>query len=175
MGTPDFAVPSLETLSKDDCIQVLAVVTQPDKPVGRKKTLTAPPVKVCAEKYHILVLQPEKISKDLIAVETLKLLKPDVIVTVAYGQILKENILDMAPHGVVNLHSSLLPDYRGPAPMNWMIINGEEEIGVTTMDTVLEVDAGDILLQEKSKLGENETTENLLNKSTLKIIRSTKD
>ncbi len=161
LGTPEFAVPCLEALIKDQSIQVLAVVSQPDKPVGRKQVLSPPAVKVCAEKHHILVLQPENISKDKIALTTLKSIKPDILVTVAYGQILKENVLTLAPNGVVNLHSSLLPDYRGPAPMNWMIINGEKTVGVTSMDTELTVDTGDILMQAETELGENENTEEL--------------
>lgn len=161
LGTPDFAVPSLRKLIKDEGIQVLAVITQPDKPVGRHRKLTPPPVKVLAEENHLLVMQPEKISSDHITVETLKTIKPDVLVTAAYGQILKENILDLAPYGVVNLHSSVLPAYRGPAPMNWAIINGESKTGVTTMDTVLKIDAGDILEIAEVDIEENETSEEL--------------
>lgn len=161
MGTPEFAVPSLQKLIENSSIELLAVVTQPDKPVGRKKTITPPPVKVSALKNNIQVFQPEKISKDDKVIAALENLKPDAIVTVAYGQILKDNILNLAPKGVINLHSSLLPAYRGPAPMNWMIINGDKEVGVSTMDTVQEIDAGDILLEAKTELGENETAQEL--------------
>lgn len=161
LGTPEIAVPSLQKLIDAPDIEVLAVITQPDKPVGRKQVITPPPIKVLAKENQIPVFQPERISKDLELVEHLKSLNPDVLTTVAYGQILRENILKLAPYGVVNLHVSLLPKYRGPAPINWMIINGEDTVGVCTMNTVLEVDAGDVLMTAKSRLGENESAQDL--------------
>lgn len=159
LGTPEFAVPSLRVLVNASDIEVLAVITQPDKPVGRKQILSSPPVKVFAEEYGIKVYQPEKISQDEDLVKDLINFKPDFLVTVAYGQILKPNILDIAP--VVNLHGSLLSEFRGPAPMNWMIIHGDKEVGLTTMLAEIGVDTGDMLLKFKTKLGANENAEQL--------------
>lgn len=157
LGTPEFAVPSLHKLISDESIEVLAVITQPDKPVGRKKTLTAPPVKTFAEDNGLTVYQPSNISKDEELLKVLKELNPDYFITVAYGQILRQHVLDLAPNRFINVHASLLPAYRGPAPINWMIINGDKTVGVSTMETVLEVDAGGMLLEAESPLGENET------------------
>lgn len=159
LGTPDFAVPSLRALVNADDIEVLAVITQPDKAVGRKQTITPPPVKVYAEEQGIKVYQPEKISLDEQLVKDLIALQLDFLVTVAYGQILKPNILDIAP--VVNLHGSLLPEFRGPAPMNWMIIHGDQVVGLTTMLAELGVDTGAMLLKSQTDLGVNETSEEL--------------
>ena len=160
-GTPEFAVPALNLLINSSDIEVLAVVTQPDKPVGRKQRLTAPPVKNIALKYGIPVFQPERLSLDELLFETLSDLKPDALVTVAYGQILKENYLNLSPLGVVNLHASLLPKYRGPAPINWMLINGERKIGVSTMLSDAGVDTGPILLSSEMLYLENETAQEL--------------
>ncbi len=159
MGTPEFAVPSLQALLNAPDIEVLAVITQPDKAVGRKQIITPPPVKRLAQQYGIKVYQPERISQDEELVKNLINLQPDFFITVAYGQILKQNILDIAP--VVNLHGSLLPEFRGPAPINWMIINGDKVVGLTTMLAEIGVDTGDILLEFQTNLGANENAEEL--------------
>ena len=160
-GTPEFAVPALNLLINSNDIEVLAVITQPDKPVGRKQILTAPPVKDIALKHGIPVFQPERLSLDELLFKTLSDLKPDALVTVAYGQILKENYLNLSSLGVVNLHASLLPKYRGPAPINWMLINGEKEIGVSTMLSDAGVDTGPVLLSSEMIYLENETAQEL--------------
>ena len=160
-GTPEFAVPALNLLINSSDIEVLAVITQPDKPVGRKQILTAPPVKDIALKHGIPVFQPEKLNLDELLFKTLSDLKPDALVTVAYGQILKENYLNLSSLGVVNLHASLLPKYRGPAPINWMLINGEKEIGVSTMLSDAGVDTGPVLLSSEMLYVENETAQEL--------------
>ena len=157
MGTADFAVPALNKLISHPGFEVLGLITQPDKPVGRKQIITAPATKLVAIEHGLPCWQPEKISTDEALIIELKSLKPDLLITAAYGQILKQNILDLAPRGVINLHASILPQYRGPAPINWMIIHGESEVGVSTMQTDAGVDTGDILLTASTKLTENET------------------
>ncbi len=154
MGTPDFAVEALREIYKSNH-KILAVVTQPDKPVGRKAIITPCAVKIEANALSIKTLSYNKISKE--GVEDLKALKPDVLVTCAYGQILSQEILDIAKYGVINIHASLLPKYRGSSPIQWAIINGEKETGVTIMQTALGVDSGDILMQEKTPIKEYET------------------
>ena len=129
MGTPDFAVPCLEKLIDYGC-EVVGVFTQPDKPVGRKRVITPPAVKVCAEKHGLSVYQPEKM-RDGTAYEILKELNPDLMVVVAYGKILPKEILEIPPLGCINIHGSLLPKLRGAAPIQWAVIDGEEETGVT--------------------------------------------
>ncbi|MDD6645359.1 MAG: methionyl-tRNA formyltransferase [Oscillospiraceae bacterium] len=154
MGTPDFAVPSLKAIAKHH--NVLAVFTQPDKPVGRKMVLTPPDVKVCARELSIPVYQPVKLREgdnDKLIRE----LNPDVIVVVAYGQILPESILNIPRYGCINVHGSLLPKYRGAAPIQWSVLNGDEVTGVTTMYMEKGLDTGDILLTEEYKIGINET------------------
>lgn len=145
MGTPDFAVPSLKALVEEK-YHVVAVVTQPDRPKGRKKELTPPPVKVVAQNYNIPVYQPEKL-RDPEAVQTILELKPDLIVTAAYGQILPEEILNAPRLGCINVHASLLPKYRGGAPIHKAIMEGEKETGVTIMYMVKALDAGDMIVQ----------------------------
>lgn len=147
MGTPDFAVPALHTLVAEG-YQVVAVVTQPDRPKGRKRVLEAPPVKVAAQELKIPVLQPERVRnpEDL---EKVLALKPDLIVTAAFGQILPKELLDAPPFGCINLHASLLPKYRGGAPIHHAIMNGEKETGITLMYMVEELDAGDMIAQRK--------------------------
>jgi methionyl-tRNA formyltransferase len=146
MGTPAFAVPSLRTLVEEG-YHVTAVVTQPDRPKGRKRELTLSPVKEVALGYGIPVYQPEKLRHTQ-AVQTMLAVKPDLIVTAAYGQILPESILQ-APHfGCINLHASLLPKYRGGAPIQQAIIDGQQETGVTLIYMVKALDAGDILAQQ---------------------------
>ena len=154
MGTPDFAVPSLKAIAQHH--NVLAVFTQPDKPVGRKMVLTPPDVKVCAEELSIPVYQPVKLREgDNESI--IRELNPDVIVVVAYGQILPESILNIPRYGCINVHGSLLPKYRGAAPIQWSVLNGDEVTGVTTMYMEKGLDTGDILLKEEYKIGINET------------------
>ena len=155
MGTPDFAVPSLERLLADGHEVVLAV-TQPDKPVGRKRVLTPPPVKVCAQSHGIPVYQPASMKTE----ETrlyLSVFSADAIIVVAYGKILPPAILHMTPLGCINVHGSLLPRYRGAAPVQWAILNGDAETGVTTMRLDEGVDTGDILLMSRCPLSDTVT------------------
>ena len=142
MGTPDIAVKSLSKLHEE--FDVLAVVTQPDRPKGRGNKLTPPPVKECALENNIPCYQTERISKDVELIQKLKDLKPDFFVTFAFGQILSQDVLDIPKFATVNLHASLLPKYRGANPIQRCIYNGDCKTGITTMLTVLELDAGDI-------------------------------
>ncbi|MDY5330085.1 MAG: methionyl-tRNA formyltransferase [Anaerovibrio sp.] len=158
MGTPDFAIPCLEVLQAKT--EVLAVITQPDRPKGRGHNLQASPVKQKALEYNLPVLQPEKIKTEEFTAE-LERLQPDLIVVVAFGQILSQRILDIPPLGCVNVHASLLPRYRGAAPIHWSIINGEKETGVTTMLMDAGLDTGDMLLKDKVTITEEMTTEEL--------------
>ena len=159
MGTPEFAVPSLEALIGAG-YEVVAAVTQPDRPVGRKKTLTPPPVKVCAQAHGVPVLQFERIRRKE-GREALTALQPDLFVTAAFGQILSKAVLDIPRLGTINVHASLLPQYRGSAPINWCIVSGEKKAGVTTMMTNEGIDTGDMLLRDEVEIGENETAEEL--------------
>lgn len=155
MGTPDFAVPSLQTLIHAG-EEVIAVVTQPDKPKGRGKRLAAPPVKELALRYNIPVLQPVKI-RDEGFINIIKDLCPDIIVVIAYGKILPKAVLDIPPKGCINVHASLLPKYRGAAPINWAIMNGEKETGVTTILMDEGMDTGDILLTQRISIKPEDT------------------
>lgn len=146
MGTPAFSVPILEGLLEEG-YEVVAVVTQPDRPVGRKKIITPTPVKEAAVKHGLLVLQPEKISGSE-EMEKIIALQPDVIITAAFGQFLPEKLLQAPVHGAINVHASLLPKYRGGAPVHYSIINGEKESGVTIMEMIKKMDAGGIYAQE---------------------------
>jgi methionyl-tRNA formyltransferase len=154
MGTPEFACPTLQILI-DRGEHVVAVVTQPDRPKGRGQRLMSPPVKELALKHDIPVLQPLKV-RDPDVIETLRELRPDVIVVVAFGQILPKALLEIPSRGCINVHASLLPRYRGAAPLNWCIINGETETGVTTMLMDVGLDTGPMLLKRSTPLGENE-------------------
>ena len=166
MGSPDFAVATLKELIENKK-NVVGVVTVPDKPAGRGQKIQPSPVKVFAQKYNIPVLQPESL-KDPEFINTLKNnFKPDIQVVVAF-RILPEEVWSLPPLGTFNLHASLLPQYRGAAPINWAIINGEKETGVTTFFINNGIDSGNILLQEKVTIGENETAGELEEK--LKII-----
>jgi methionyl-tRNA formyltransferase len=160
MGTPDFAVPSLEKLIAEG-YEICGVFTQPDKPKNRGMKLTPSPVKVCALAHEIPVYQPTSFKKDPEALETLQALAPDLAVVAAYGQILPQSALDVPKLGCINVHSSLLPRYRGAAPINWVILNGETETGVTIMNMALALDEGDILSQVKTPIDPNETVEQL--------------
>ena len=157
MGTPDFAVPSLEALLAAGH-EVCGVFTQPDKPKNRGMKLLPPPVKVTAQSHDIPVFQPTQL-RDGSALEKLKTLVPELIVVAAYGRILPQEILDLPPKGCINVHSSLLPRYRGAAPINWAVVNGDKETGVTIMKVAPELDAGDILGQVSTPIDPEETVE----------------
>ena len=158
MGTPDFAVPSLEALIAAGH-EVCGVFSQPDKPVGRHQNKLKPtPVKECALAHHIPVFQPAGL-RDGEALAQLKELAPELIVVAAYGRLLPDEILALPPKGCINVHSSLLPKYRGSAPIHWAVVNGDKETGVTIMDVVAELDGGDILAQVSTSIDPDETVE----------------
>lgn len=165
MGTPDFAVPSLQKLigSKHE---ICAVFTQPDKPKGRGYVLTPPPVKELALKHGLPVHQPASLKTEE-AYSLISTYKPDMIIVVAYGKILPESLLQLPAYGCVNVHGSLLPKYRGAAPIQWAVINGEPESGVTTMRMAKGLDTGDILLMERTPIAENETAGELFDRLAL--------
>jgi methionyl-tRNA formyltransferase len=160
MGTPDFAVCSLEALLKSDD-SVVGVVTQPDRPKGRGQILTPSPVKLLAERQRIPLLQPLKM-KDPEFLQTLAGWKPDLIAVAAFGRILTPTILSLPPHGCINVHGSLLPKYRGAGPIQWAIINGETETGITTMLMDEGMDTGSMLLQEAIPITQDDTTDTLV-------------
>ncbi len=155
MGTPDFAVPSFERLLKDGHEIVLAV-TQEDKPKGRHQVLTPPPVKECALRHGVAVYQPKTLKSDE-AYETLKAVNADLIAVVAYGKILPPRILEMTPYGAINVHGSLLPKYRGSAPIQWAVLNGDAVSGVTTQQMNEGIDTGDILMMSERAIPEDMT------------------
>lgn len=159
MGTPEFAVPSLERLITDGH-ELVGVFTQPDKPKGRGYQLAAPPVKELALKHDIPVYQPVKM-RDGTVLAILKELKPEIIVVVAYGRILPKDILEYPKYGCINVHGSILPKYRGAAPIQWSVLNGDEISGVTTMYMAEGLDTGDMLLSAETSIGENETSSEL--------------
>lgn len=162
MGTPDFAVGTLKALIASEH-QVLAVVTQPDKPKGRGKAMQFTPVKEVAVEAGIPVMQPVKV-RDAEVVAELQALQPDVIVVVAFGQIIPKSILEMPEYGCINVHASLLPKYRGAAPIQWAVIDGEKKSGVTTMQMDTGLDTGDMLLKREVILDEEETGGSLFDK-----------
>lgn len=162
MGTPDFAVPALEKLIEAGH-KITAVVTQPDRQRGRGKEVLYSPVKECALKYDIPVFQPVKI-KSPEAVEQLRSYQADIFVAAAFGQILSKEILDMPRYGCVNIHASLLPKYRGAAPIQWAVINGEDKTGVTIMQMDEGLDTGDIIAQREVLIAQDETGESLFEK-----------
>ena len=168
MGTPDYAVPTLKALINDGH-EVAAVFCQPDKPVGRKRILTPPAVKVCATEHNIPVYQPESVRTDDVYM-LISDINPDVIVVVAYGKILPERILNIAKYGCINGHASLLPKYRGASPIQWAIVCGEKITGVTTMYMDKGMDTGDILLTQQVKIGEYETADELFER--LSVVTS---
>jgi methionyl-tRNA formyltransferase len=165
MGTPEFACPTLAKLIERG-EQVVAVVTQPDRPKGRGQQTLAPPVKLLAQQHDIPVLQPLKVRHPD-AVEQIRLLEPDLIVVVAFGQILPKALLDIPARGCINVHASLLPRYRGAAPLNWCIINGEKETGVTTMLMDVGLDTGDMLLKSVTPIDPDEDTSSLHDRLSL--------
>lgn len=162
MGTPDFAVPSLQALI-DAGHDVCAVYTQPDKPQGRKQILTAPPVKTLALEHDIPVFQPNTLKNEDEQAR-LRELAPEVIIVVAYGKLLPKAVLDIPPHGCINVHGSLLPRWRGAAPIQWAVIAGDEMAGVTTMKMAEGLDTGDMLLTYETKVGEKETAGELFDR-----------
>lgn len=162
LGTPDFAVKPLERLLEVSGVEIVAVITNEDKPVGRKQILTPPPVKVFAESNGLKVIQYKSIKKE--GVEDLKNLAPDLMITCAFGQILSEEILQIPKHGTFNIHASILPKYRGPAPVQYAILNGEKTTGVTIMRTDIGIDTGDIISVETLDILENETSGELLDR-----------
>lgn len=161
LGTPDFAIPSFEMLIEQG--HELALFTNPDRPKGRHATLTPPPTKELAQKHGIPVYQFEKIRLPE-GVAALRAFAPDLMVTAAFGQILSQENLDIPPLGCINVHGSLLPKYRGAAPIQWAIINGEKVTGVTTMLTEVGLDSGPILLKQETPIGENETAGELFDR-----------
>lgn len=162
MGTPEFSVPILGALI--DNYNVVAVVTQPDKKVGRKQVITPPPVKELALEHDIEVLQPDKVKDNQEFLNEIKELSPDLIVVAAYGFILPQELLDIPKKGVINVHSSLLPKYRGPAPIQAAILNDDEKTGVTIMMVEYKMDAGDILSQAEVDIANDETFKTLHDK-----------
>lgn len=162
MGTPDFAVPSLQALI-DAGHDVCAVYTQPDKPQGRKQILTAPPVKTLALEHDIPVFQPNTLKNEDEQAR-LRELAPEVIIVVAYGKLLPKAVLDIPPHGCINVHGSLLPRWRGAAPIQWAVIAGDEMAGVTTMQMAEGLDTGDMLLTYETRVGEKETAGELFDR-----------
>ncbi len=176
LGTPEFAIPSLEKLVASRH-EILAVVTQIDKPSGRGNKLTPSPVKVFALKNNLKLLQYEKISRD--GYEEIKALKPDIMITAAYGQILSQSIIDIPKFGIINVHASLLPKYRGASPIQSAIMNGETVTGVTIMQTEAGLDTGDILSVAKVNIGAEETagelTERLANIGAELLLKTLDD
>ena len=162
MGTPDFSVPTLEALVASGH-EVVAVVTQPDKPKGRGKEIHMSPVKECALQHNIQVYQPVR-ARDEAFVEEMRALNPDAMVVIAFGQILPKSLLDLPKYGCVNIHASLLPKYRGAAPIQWAVINGDKETGITTMLMDVEMDTGDMLEKTVVKLNPDETGGSLFDK-----------
>ncbi len=157
MGTPQFSVPILEGLLANENYDVLGVVTQPDRPVGRKKVLTPTPVKEAAVKHQLKIWQPEKISGSEEMTEIMNL-EPDILITAAFGQFLPEKLLHSAKIRALNVHASLLPKYRGGAPIHYAVMNGEEKTGVTIMEMVKKMDAGGIFSQKEIPITEHDTT-----------------
>ena len=165
MGTPDFSVPTLEALVASEH-EVVGVVTQPDKPKGRGKEIHMSPVKECALQHNIPVYQPVR-ARDEAFVDEMRALTPDVMVVIAFGQILPKSLLELPKYGCVNIHASLLPKYRGAAPIQWAVINGDEETGITTMMMDVEMDTGDMLEKTVVKLDPEETGGSLFDRLSL--------
>jgi len=166
MGTPDFAVAALEAIIAAGH-QVVAVVTQPDKEKGRGKAISMSPVKECALKNNIEVFQPVKLRNNTEAVEQLRSYNADMFVVAAFGQILTEEVLNMPKYGCINIHASLLPAYRGAAPIQWAILDGLKETGVTIMQMDKGIDTGDILMQETLAIEADDTGESLFDKLSI--------
>jgi len=165
MGTPEFALPTFQGLIEAG-VNLCGVFTQPDRPRGRGKQLAPPPVKELALKYDIPIFQPEKL-RDPLAVEQLRKLQPDLIVVVAYGQILPKSVLELPRYGCINVHASLLPRYRGAAPINKAVVDGEQVTGVTTMLMDVGLDTGDMLIKRATEIGDEETAGELHDRLSL--------
>jgi len=161
IGTPEFGLPSLRALAADDSFKIVAVITQPDRPVGRSQKAVAPAIKQEAEKLGLKVMQPEKIRE---ITEELKKLAPDIIVVVAYAQIIPEEILNLPKHGCINIHGSLLPKYRGASVIQAAIMNGDRETGITIMKMDKTLDTGPIIYQTKTLIAPTENAETLSDK-----------
>ena len=159
MGTPEFAVPALQALVQNG-FDVALVVTQPDRPKGRGRRLTAPPIKVKALELKLDILQPSTL-KDEKFIDRIRRVQPDFLVVIAFGHILTETILHLPKFGAINIHASLLPKYRGPAPIQWAIINGERQTGITTILMDKGLDTGDILLAKKEPIFDDDTSADL--------------
>ena len=157
MGTPDFAKESLEAVYNARH-EILAVVTNPDRPKGRGMKLVASPVKEFALEKNLKIYQPEKVKNNVEFIEEIKRLKPDAICVVAYGKILPKEILEISKFGCINVHGSLLPQYRGAAPIQWAVLNGDKKTGITTMYMDTGMDTGDMILKEEIEIGEDDTT-----------------
>lgn len=162
LGTPEFAIPSLKALLADEAIEVAGVMTQPDRPSGRGQKLKPPPVKELAEAEGIEVRQPKRLRKEPEMIDWLRSKSPDFLVTAAFGQILSQEVLDIPKYGTVNVHASLLPEYRGANPVQWAIINGDPVAGVTTMFTELDVDTGPMLLKAETPVDPDENALSLM-------------
>lgn len=157
MGTPDFAKESLEAVYNSGN-EVLAVVTNPDKPKGRGMKMIASPVKEFALEKNLKIYQPTKVRNNTEFIEKIKALNPDLLCVVAYGKILPKEVLDIPKYGAINVHGSLLPRYRGAAPIQWAVLNGDKKTGITTMFMDIGMDTGDMILKEETEIGEDETT-----------------
>ncbi|MGF7029815.1 methionyl-tRNA formyltransferase [Paenibacillus mucilaginosus] len=166
MGTPEFAVLPLRTLLAYEGVEVVGVVTQPDRPVGRKRVLTPTPVKVEAEQHGLPVLQPERLRRPE-SVEELRALAPDLIVTAAYGQILPKSVLDLPKLGCINIHASLLPKYRGGAPIHYAVMNGDPVTGVTIMYMAEGLDTGDMISKIEVPIEDTDTTGSMFDKLSI--------
>lgn len=179
LATPDIAVNALNEIAKDKDFNITAVVTMPDRPAGRGCSLRQPPVKACALENNLKVFQTPSVSKDAEIMAELKEMKPDFFVTFAFGQLLSQEFLDIPKFCTINLHASLLPKYRGANPIQWAVINGDKETGITTMKTVKKMDAGDICLSDKIPVDENMTVPELVEKISQKapnlIIKTLKE
>ena len=167
MGTPDFAEESLKAIYEAG-YEIIGVVTNPDKPKGRGMKMIPSPVKEFAMEKNLTIYQPEKVKQNEEFINVLKALQPDVICVVAYGKILPKEILDIPPYGCINVHASLLPQYRGAAPVQWAVLNGDKTTGVTTMYMDVGMDTGDMILKQEVQIGEEETTGELWDR--LKVI-----
>ena len=167
MGTPDFAEESLKAIYEAG-YEIVSVVTNPDRPKGRGMKMIPSPVKEFATEKGLRIFQPEKVKNNEEFVKELKALQPDAICVVAYGKILQKEILDIPPYGCINVHASLLPKYRGAAPVQWAVLNGDKITGATTMYMDVGMDTGDIILKESVEIGEEETTGELWDR--LKVI-----
>ena len=166
MGTPDFAEESLRSLVEAN-YDIIGVVTNPDKPKGRGMKMVASPVKEYAEEKGLKIYQPEKIRKNVQFIEEIRNLNPDVICVVAYGKILPKEILEIPKLGCINVHGSLLPKYRGAAPIQWAVLNGDKTTGITTMYMNEGMDTGDMILKKEVSIGEDETTGELWERLSL--------